>query len=133
VWCYVLDAQLNYVLCFMIQQVLYRVRMVLPITLLSLYSLAQAQCVPAVPTLLASLPLQTPSRCASAHICCGCVDVACRYCLGAALAMAEMKIFLALLARHYSFEADNDTEWKPALGYYPANGLPLVLTQLQQA
>jgi hypothetical protein len=47
--------------------------------------------------------------------------------------MAEMKIFLALLARHYAFEADNNTEWKPALGYYPANGLPLVLTQLQQA
>ncbi|KAF6259721.1 cytochrome P450 [Scenedesmus sp. NREL 46B-D3] len=56
-----------------------------------------------------------------------------RYCLGAALAMAEMKTCLALLARRYSFQADTDTQWKPALGYYPANGLPLVLTQLQQA
>lgn len=54
----------------------------------------------------------------------------CRYCLGAALAMAEMKIFLALLARSYDFTADNDTEWRPALGFYPANGLPLVLTRL---
>ncbi|WIA16755.1 hypothetical protein OEZ85_013407 [Tetradesmus obliquus] len=55
-----------------------------------------------------------------------------RYCLGAALAMAEMKTFLALLARQYAFQADTATEWKPALGYYPANGLPLVLSQLQQ-
>lgn len=54
-----------------------------------------------------------------------------RYCLGAALATAEMKVFLALLARHYSFDADNNTEWKPALGYFPANGLPLVLTKLE--
>jgi hypothetical protein len=41
--------------------------------------------------------------------------------------MAEMKVFLALLARSYSFTVDNNTEWKPALGFYPANGLPLVL------
>jgi hypothetical protein len=41
--------------------------------------------------------------------------------------MAEMKVFLALLARNYSFTVDNDTDWKPALGFYPANGLPLVL------
>ena len=53
-----------------------------------------------------------------------------RYCLGAALAMAEMKVFLSLLARHYSFTADNNTEWKPALGFYPANGLPLILNRL---
>jgi hypothetical protein len=46
--------------------------------------------------------------------------------------MAEMKIFLALLARQYTFSADTNTEWKPALGYYPANGLPLVLSQQQQ-
>lgn len=57
-----------------------------------------------------------------------CAVPCCRYCLGAALAMAEMKMFLALLARSYSFIVDNDTEWKPALGFYPANGLPLVLT-----
>lgn len=56
--------------------------------------------------------------------------VLCRYCLGAALALAEMKVFLALLARSYSFTADNNTEWKPALGFYPANGLPLVLTRM---
>jgi hypothetical protein len=43
------------------------------------------------------------------------------------LAIAEMKVFLALLARSYSFTVDNNTEWKPALGFYPANGLPLVL------
>lgn len=43
--------------------------------------------------------------------------------------MAEMKVFLAVLARNYSFTADNQTEWKPALGFYPANGLPLVLTK----
>lgn len=54
----------------------------------------------------------------------------CRYCLGAALALAEMKVFLALLAHGYSFSADNNTE-KPALGFYPANGLPLVLTSRQ--
>jgi hypothetical protein len=42
-----------------------------------------------------------------------------------------MKVFLALLARGYSFSADNNTEWKPALGFYPANGLPLVLTSRQ--
>lgn len=57
--------------------------------------------------------------------CCVC----CRYCLGAALAMAEMKVFLAVLARNYSFTADNNTEWKPALGFYPANGLPTVFTR----
>jgi hypothetical protein len=41
-----------------------------------------------------------------------------------------MKTFLALLARSYSFTADNNTDWKPALGFYPANGMPLVLTRL---
>jgi cytochrome P450 len=41
--------------------------------------------------------------------------------------MAEMKVFLALLARKYQFEADNNTKWKPALGYYPENGLPMVV------
>jgi len=58
---------------------------------------------------------------------CGCLPLSCRYCLGTALAMAEMKVFLALLARKYQFEADNNTKWKPALGYYPENGLPMVV------
>eukprot|EP00775_Hariotina_reticulata_P007859 gene7859-8055_t len=54
-----------------------------------------------------------------------------RYCLGASLAMAEMKVYLALLARSYQFEADNNTKWKPALGYYPENGLPMVVKAWQ--
>lgn len=48
----------------------------------------------------------------------------CRYCLGAALAMAEMKCFVALLARSYSFTADNDTEWKARLGVLPRQRPP---------
>eukprot|EP00879_Flechtneria_rotunda_P007705 GHRR01008078.1.p1 GENE.GHRR01008078.1~~GHRR01008078.1.p1 ORF type:complete len:426 (+),score=141.85 GHRR01008078.1:697-1974(+) len=53
-----------------------------------------------------------------------------RYCLGANLAMAEMKVLLALMARYYSFTADNKTEWVQGVGKVPKNGLPLVLTQL---
>eukprot|EP00879_Flechtneria_rotunda_P025615 GHRR01027242.1.p1 GENE.GHRR01027242.1~~GHRR01027242.1.p1 ORF type:complete len:174 (+),score=37.68 GHRR01027242.1:187-708(+) len=56
-----------------------------------------------------------------------------RYCLGAGLAMAEMKVFLALLARHYDFTADNNTAWKPALGDYPENRLPLVIKRRQMS
>ena len=39
-----------------------------------------------------------------------------RYCLGANLALAEMKVFLALFARHLDFDMTNTTpenvEWK---------------------
>lgn len=54
----------------------------------------------------------------------------CRYCLGAGLAMAKMKCFLALLARMYWFAVDNNSAWKQGVGRYPAYGLPTVLTQL---
>lgn len=39
--------------------------------------------------------------------------------------MAEMKVFLALLARGYELSADFDTEWVQQLGKVPANGLPM--------
>ncbi len=39
-----------------------------------------------------------------------------------------MKVFLAMLVRHYDFAADNDTTWRQAVGRVPANGLPLTLT-----
>jgi hypothetical protein len=44
--------------------------------------------------------------------------------------MLEMKTVLALLARGYKYAADDNTQWKMALGRYPANGLPLVVTRL---
>jgi hypothetical protein len=43
----------------------------------------------------------------------------CRYCLGAGLAMVEMKVLLALVARHYTFTADNNTQWTQAIGKVP--------------
>jgi cytochrome P450 len=42
-----------------------------------------------------------------------------RYCLGAGLALAEMKVLLALLARHYAFTADTATEWVQRVGHVP--------------
>jgi hypothetical protein len=33
--------------------------------------------------------------------------------------MSEMKVLLALLARHYTFEADNNTEWINSIGKVP--------------
>lgn len=42
-----------------------------------------------------------------------------RYCLGSGLALAEMKTVLALVARHYTFSADNNTEWQYAIGKSP--------------
>lgn len=48
-----------------------------------------------------------------------------RFCAGYAVAMAEMKAFLALLAREYEFTADTNTEWKQAIGRVPVNGLPM--------
>lgn len=53
-----------------------------------------------------------------------------RYCLGYAMAMGEMKVFLALLARHYDFTADTNTEWVQVLGKKPKNGLPTTYTRL---
>lgn len=53
----------------------------------------------------------------------------CRYCLGAALAMAEMKVYLATLARSYDFTVDNNTEWVQAVGKVPKNGLPIVISR----
>lgn len=49
----------------------------------------------------------------------------CRFCAGYAVAMAEMKAFLALLARDYEFTADTNTEWKQMIGRVPVNGLPM--------
>lgn len=42
-----------------------------------------------------------------------------RYCLGSGLAMAEMKVLLALLARHYSYTAYNATEWVHTISKVP--------------
>ncbi len=56
-----------------------------------------------------------------------------RFCVGAALAMAEMKVFLAVLLRDYDFTADNNTTWRQAVGSVPDNGLPLSLTPLASA
>jgi hypothetical protein len=33
--------------------------------------------------------------------------------------MAEMKVLLALLARHYSFSVDNNTEWVHTISKVP--------------
>ncbi|KAF8059378.1 HISN7 [Scenedesmus sp. PABB004] len=52
-----------------------------------------------------------------------------RFCAGYAVAMAEMKVFLALLARGYDFTADTDTTWRQRIGPQPANGLPLTVTR----
>jgi len=50
---------------------------------------------------------------------CGCCCCCCRYCLGSGLAMAEMKVLLALVARHYCFTADNNTEWVHTISKVP--------------
>jgi hypothetical protein len=41
-----------------------------------------------------------------------------------------MKVFLALLARGYKYASDDNTQWNVAVGRYPANGLPTVVTRL---
>lgn len=41
--------------------------------------------------------------------------------------MAEMKVFLALLARGYDFTADTATEWRQEIGRVPVNGLPMTV------
>jgi hypothetical protein len=45
--------------------------------------------------------------------------------------MAEMKAFLALLARGYAFEADTNCRWVQQLGRVPANGLPMSVWRLE--
>ena len=42
-----------------------------------------------------------------------------RYCLGAGLALVEMKVLLALIARQYSLTCDNNTEWVQSIGRVP--------------
>lgn len=43
--------------------------------------------------------------------------------------MAEMKVYLATLARKYDFSIDNNTEWVQAVGKVPRNGLPITITR----
>lgn len=52
-----------------------------------------------------------------------------RYCIGGNLAMAEMKVFLAFLARSYDFSVDGNTDWLFAIGRVPKNGLPMTITR----
>lgn len=59
------------------------------------------------------------------------LDLLRRFCAGYAVAMAEMKAFLALLARGYDFEADVDTAWVQRIGRVPANGLPMRVSRLR--
>ena len=47
--------------------------------------------------------------------------------------MAEMKAFLALLARGYSFQADTNTQWVQSIGRVPANGLPMRVSRLSSS
>jgi cytochrome P450 len=55
--------------------------------------------------------------------------LSCRFCAGYAVAMAEMKVYLALLARGYDFACDTNTQWKQEIGRVPANGLPMTVTR----
>ncbi|KAF6258855.1 cytochrome P450 [Scenedesmus sp. NREL 46B-D3] len=52
-----------------------------------------------------------------------------RFCAGYAVAMAEMKVYLALLARGYDFDCDTNTQWKQEIGRVPANGLPATFSR----
>jgi cytochrome P450 len=54
-----------------------------------------------------------------------------RFCAGYSVAMAEMKVFLALLARGYDYTADTNTPWVQEVGRVPKNGLPLTVTRLE--
>jgi cytochrome P450 len=56
-----------------------------------------------------------------------------RYCLGAYLAQAEMKAFLALYAQRYSATCDPTTEWHYTIGRTPKNGLPTLMRELPPA
>jgi hypothetical protein len=46
------------------------------------------------------------------------------------LMYAPPQVFLALLARHYTFTADTNTDWSFAIGKVPKNRLPMTLTPL---
>lgn len=46
--------------------------------------------------------------------------------------MAEMRVFLALLARGYEFSADTNTAWRNNIGPSPVNGLPVILRRRPQ-
>ncbi|MEW5307004.1 MAG: hypothetical protein WDW36_009426 [Sanguina aurantia] len=52
-----------------------------------------------------------------------------RNCLGMPLALAEMKIVLAVLARKFSYTADCDTDYKEFPIPEPRNGLPVLMTR----
>lgn len=56
-----------------------------------------------------------------------------RKCIGMALALTEMKVLLAVLARDYRYSADWDTRWKYFPLLRPAAGLPVLATRLQPA
>eukprot|EP00878_Enallax_costatus_P002591 GHUV01002773.1.p1 GENE.GHUV01002773.1~~GHUV01002773.1.p1 ORF type:complete len:523 (+),score=179.47 GHUV01002773.1:316-1884(+) len=56
-----------------------------------------------------------------------------RFCAGYAVAMAEMKVYLALLARGYDFQCDTNTEWVQEIGRKPKNGLPMKITRREPA
>ncbi|MEW5320146.1 MAG: hypothetical protein WDW38_011243 [Sanguina aurantia] len=55
-----------------------------------------------------------------------------RNCLGMPLALAEMKIVLAVLARKYCYTADCNTDYKEFPIPEPRNGLPVYVTRLQE-
>lgn len=50
-----------------------------------------------------------------------------RYCLGSGLAMTEMKVLLAVVARQYRFTADTDTEWVHNISKVPKVGWAYIL------
>lgn len=54
-----------------------------------------------------------------------------RSCIGAALALHSMKVFLFELARgQYSYSLDHETEWEGRVFPTPANGLPMFVKKL---
>lgn len=61
----------------------------------------------------------------SSHMCC----MHCRFCPGYHVAMAEMKVVLALLSRGYEFSCDTDTEWAQQVGQVPKNQLPTIFNR----
>lgn len=52
-----------------------------------------------------------------------------RFCPGYHVAMAEMKVVLALLSRGYEFSCDTDTEWAQQVGQVPKNQLPTIFNR----
>lgn len=54
-----------------------------------------------------------------------------RFCLGYHLAMCEAKVFLAVLARGYSFTLTNPgAKWTQLIGKIPEDGLPTIVTRV---